>query len=131
MTTDIRNAHCDKRGRAIHGETHQPERMINYTDHVTRLMEDIVSRVPNANLVVLPAEHALDFMRFCVRNPKPCPLLEVTDAGSPYPVILAADADLRTDVPRYRVFRDGKLIDEPTDVTRYWRADLVSFLLCL
>ena len=82
-----------------------------------------------ANLVVLPAEHALDFVRFCVRNPQPCPLLEVTDTGSPFPARLAADADLRTDVPRYRVFRDGRLIDEPTDVMRYWRADLVSFLL--
>ncbi len=82
-----------------------------------------------ANLVVLPADDALDFMRFCVRNPKPCPLLEVTDTGSPHPTTLAHDADLRTDLPRYRVFQDGSLVDEPTDVTRYWRDDLVSFLL--
>ena len=82
-----------------------------------------------ANLVILPADDALDFMRFCVRNPKPCPLLEVTDTGSPHPTTLAHDADLRTDLPLYRVFKDGSLIDEPTDVTRYWRDDLVSFLL--
>jgi uncharacterized protein YcsI (UPF0317 family) len=82
-----------------------------------------------ANLVVLPADDALDFLRFCVRNPKPCPLLEVTDTGSPHPTTLASEADLRTDLPRYRVFRDGQLVDEPTDVTGYWRADLVSFLL--
>ena len=82
-----------------------------------------------ANLVVLPADNALDFVRFCVRNPKPCPLLEVTDTGSPRPSTLAHDADLRTDLPRYRVLRDGELIDEPTDVTRYWRDDLVGFLL--
>jgi uncharacterized protein YcsI (UPF0317 family) len=82
-----------------------------------------------ANLVVLPADYALDFLRFCVRNPKPCPLLEVTDTGSPKPMTMAPDADLRTDVPRYRVFRDGELVDEPTDVTRYWRDDLVAFLL--
>ncbi|MGX9792922.1 putative hydro-lyase [Mycobacterium sp. MMS18-G62] len=82
-----------------------------------------------ANLVVLPVEYALDFLRFCVRNPKPCPLLEVTDTGSTRPMMLAPDADLRTDVPRYRVFRDGELVDEPTDVTRYWRDDLVGFLL--
>ena len=82
-----------------------------------------------ANLVILPADDALDFMRFCVRNPKPCPLLEVTDTGSPHPTTLAHDADLRTDLPRYRVFKDGSLVDEPTDVTRYWRDDLVSFLL--
>ena len=82
-----------------------------------------------ANLVVLPAEDALDFVRFCVRNPKPCPLLEVTDTGSPRPTTLAPDADLRTDLPRYRVFRAGEFADEPTDVTRYWRDDLVGFLL--
>jgi uncharacterized protein YcsI (UPF0317 family) len=82
-----------------------------------------------ANLVVLPESEALDFARFCVRNPKPCPLLEVTDTGSPHPWALARNADLRTDLPRYRVFSDGGLIDEPTDVTRYWRDDLVGFLL--
>jgi uncharacterized protein YcsI (UPF0317 family) len=82
-----------------------------------------------ANLVVLPVVHALDFLRFCVRNPKPCPLLEVTDTGSPCPATLAPDADLRTDLPRYRVFWDGQLVDEPTDVTRHWRDDLVGFLL--
>ena len=78
---------------------------------------------------MLPETHALDFLRFCVRNPVPCPLLEVTDAGSPRPGGLAADADLRTDIPRYRVFRDGVCVDEPTDITRYWSADLVAFLL--
>jgi uncharacterized protein YcsI (UPF0317 family) len=82
-----------------------------------------------ANLVILPADDALDFLRFCVRNPKPCPLLEVTDTGSPHPAGLAADADLRTDLPRYRVFHEGQLIDEPTDIVDHWRGDLVSFLL--
>ena len=82
-----------------------------------------------ANLVILPSDEALDFLRFCVRNPKPCPLLEVTDTGSPHPAALAADADLRTDLPRYRVFRDGQLDDEPTDIAGYWRSDLVAFLL--
>lgn len=82
-----------------------------------------------ANLVILPADEALDFLRFCVRNPKPCPLLEVTDTGSPHPSGLAADADLRTDLPRYRVFRDGRLVEEPTEITGHWRDDLVAFLL--
>jgi uncharacterized protein YcsI (UPF0317 family) len=82
-----------------------------------------------ANLVILPADEALDFLRFCVRNPKPCPLLEVTDTGSPHPSGIAADADLRTDLPRYRVFRAGHLVDEPTDIVGHWRTDLVSFLL--
>ena len=71
----------------------------------------------------------MEFLRFCVRNPVPCPLLEVTDAGSPHPTAVARGADLRTDVPRYRVVRDGVCVDEPTDICAYWRADLVAFLL--
>jgi uncharacterized protein YcsI (UPF0317 family) len=78
---------------------------------------------------VLPAEDAFDFMRFCQRNPKPCPLLEVTDTGSAEPAQTAPGADLRTDVPRYRVYRDGELAGEPEDVTGEWREDLVAFLL--
>lgn len=82
-----------------------------------------------ANLVVLPKRDAADFLLFCQRNPKPCPLLEVVDAGSPMPILLAGDADLRTDLPRYRVWRNGELVGEPADVTRYWRDDFVSFLI--
>lgn len=82
-----------------------------------------------ANLVVLPHEYAFDFLRFCVRNPVACPVLAVTDAGSPRPGALAEEADVRTDLPRYRVFRDGVCVDEPTDISHYWTADLVAFLL--
>lgn len=82
-----------------------------------------------ANLVVVPASAAEDFRRFCERNPRPCPLLEVVEAGSPEPRKCAPGADLRTDLPRYRVYEDGELVDEPTDVRRWWRDDLVSFLL--
>ena len=82
-----------------------------------------------ANLVVLPRDWAYDFLLFCQRNPKPCPLLDVTEPGDPTPAGIAAAADVRTDVPRYRVFRDGELVDEPADVTGYWRSDLVAFLI--
>jgi len=82
-----------------------------------------------ANLVALPEEYAFDFLKFCVRNPKPCPVLEVTDAGSPEPAVMAPGADLRTDIPRYRVYERGELVEEPTDLHPYWRGDLVSFLL--
>jgi uncharacterized protein YcsI (UPF0317 family) len=82
-----------------------------------------------ANLVVLPEADAFDFLRFCVRNPRPCPVLEVTDPGSPEPAELAPGADLRTDLPRYRVWRDGEPVAEPLDVRDAWRDDLVSFLI--
>src|SRR6266480_5941082 len=74
-----------------------------------------------ANLVVVPRDLAFDFLLFCQRNPKPCPLLDVTEAGSPEPRLIAPGADLRTDLPRYRVYRDGEVIDEPTDLSRWWR----------
>jgi uncharacterized protein YcsI (UPF0317 family) len=82
-----------------------------------------------ANLAVLPKDHAYDFLLFCQRNPRPCPLLEVTDVGSAEPVGVAPGADLRTDLPRYRVYKDGEVADEVTDATPYWRDDLVAFLL--
>jgi uncharacterized protein YcsI (UPF0317 family) len=82
-----------------------------------------------ANLVVVPRELAFDFLLFCHRNPKPCPLLDVTEPGSPEPRLVAPGADLRTDCPRYCVYEHGKLVDEPTDLRRWWRDDLVGFLL--
>ncbi len=81
------------------------------------------------NVAILPAEVAADFHRFCFNNPKPCPLLGVSDVGDPHLPKLGADLDIRTDLPRYRVFRDGKLIDEPFDLLKYWRDDLVTFVI--
>lgn len=81
------------------------------------------------NLVVLPEDYAFDFLKFCIRNPKPCPVLEVTDVGSPTPAVMAPYADLRTDVPKYRVYEEGEPVDEPTDLRGYWEDDLVSFLI--
>lgn len=82
-----------------------------------------------ANLVVVPHDVAFDFLLFCQRNPKPCPLLDVTEPGSAEPLHVAPGADLRTDVPRYRVFRHGELVEEPLDLAQLWRDDLVGFLL--
>ena len=82
-----------------------------------------------ANLAILPQDLAADFEEFCRLNPKPCPLLDVTEPGNPIPQKTAPAADLRTDLPRYRVWRNGELIDEPTDITEYWQDDLVSFLI--
>jgi uncharacterized protein YcsI (UPF0317 family) len=82
-----------------------------------------------ANLVVLPRSLAFDFLRFCHRNPKPCPIVDVTDAGSAIPRLCAPEADLRTDLPRYRVFERGELIDEPADISARWQPDAVAFLI--
>ncbi len=81
------------------------------------------------NLVILRRDLAEDFMRFAQRNPKPCPLIGVTEVGIPNLPELGADLDLRTDLPRYRVWRHGELIDEPTDILSYWTNDLVGFVI--
>lgn len=82
-----------------------------------------------ANLAILPADWAGDFLRFCQANPKPCPLLAVSEVGDPTLPTLGAGIDIRTDVPRYRVYQDGVLTDGPTDITDLWRDDFVSFLI--
>jgi len=81
------------------------------------------------NVVILPRELAQDFQRFCELNPKPCPLLGKSEAGDPSLPGLGADIDIRRDVPRYRVFVDGECVDEPRDLLRWWREDLVTFVL--
>jgi len=81
-----------------------------------------------ANLVMLPREHAYDFLLFCQRNPRPCPLLGVTDPGA-YEPACARGGDLRTDLPRYRLFRDGAIAAELDDLLSVFRDDLVSFLI--
>jgi uncharacterized protein YcsI (UPF0317 family) len=80
-------------------------------------------------MVILPDADAEEFRRFCALNPQPCPILEVLPPGDPEPRRIAPGADVRTDVPRYRVFRDGVLVGEPTDIRDLWRDDLVTFLL--
>jgi uncharacterized protein YcsI (UPF0317 family) len=81
------------------------------------------------NLAILPGNLAGDFMRFCQLNPKPCPLLAASGPGDFRLPTLADDLDIRTDIPRYRVFRHGELVDEPSDIRAHWRDDLVAFVL--
>jgi uncharacterized protein YcsI (UPF0317 family) len=81
-----------------------------------------------ANLVALPQDFAFDFLLFTQRNQQACPVLDVTDPGSPL-TVLAPGADLRTDLPAYRVWERGDCVSEAADVTRFWRGDLVAFLL--
>ena len=81
------------------------------------------------NLTIVPKDYAFEFLLFCQRNPRPCPVVDVTEPGFPYPKVVARTADIRTDLPCYQVFIDGELVDEPTDILKYWRDDLVAFLI--
>jgi uncharacterized protein YcsI (UPF0317 family) len=90
---------------------------------------DLAPDYLQANLVIVPHDLAFDFLRFCQRNPKPCPILDVTEPGGWEPRHVAPGADLRTDLPRYRVYRRGVLVEEPADIVSWWRDDLVAFLL--
>lgn len=82
-----------------------------------------------ANLAILPHDLADDFHQLCVANPRPMPVIDVTRPGDPVPRRVAPEADLRTDLPRYRVYREGRLDTEVTDISDLWRNDLVAFLL--
>ncbi len=81
------------------------------------------------NLAILPEKLASSFHRFCQLNPKPCPIIGMSEVGDPRIPALGVDLDLRTDLPRYRIWRDGKLVEEPTDIMAHWRDDLVAFVL--
>ena len=82
-----------------------------------------------ANMAILPKDMAFDFLLFCQRNRKPCPVLDVTEAGSPIPRLTGPTADLRYDIPRYRIYRHGEITDEVDNIAKYWTSDLVAFLL--
>lgn len=81
------------------------------------------------NVVILPADWAADFLGFCMFNPKPCPLIGMSNPGDPKLPTLGKDVDIRTDVPAYKVFENGDLVDVVNDVTGRWRDDLVAFVL--
>jgi uncharacterized protein YcsI (UPF0317 family) len=93
--------------------------------HTSGLAEGYVQ----GNLVILPRSLSDDFLRYCQRNPKPCPLLAVSEPGRPELPSLGHDIDVRTDLPHYRVWRHGELVDEPSDIRALWRDDLVSFVI--
>ena len=82
-----------------------------------------------ANVAILPKDVAFEFLLFCQRNPKPCPVIEVIEPGEVEAVLTAPGSDIRTDVGRYRVFKNGELVDEPESIESHWRDDLVTFLL--
>lgn len=95
----------------------------------TRTTEGLAPGYVQANLAILPRDLAPDFQRFCALNPKPCPLLASSEPGDPALPGLGRDIDIRTDVPRYRVWRDGELVEEVEDISALWRDDLVTFAI--
>ncbi|GEO25932.1 UPF0317 protein YcsI [Alicyclobacillus acidoterrestris] len=89
----------------------------------------MVSGYTQANMAILKKDLAFEFLLFCQRNPKPCPVLDVTEPGSPIPRLVAPTADVRTDLPKYRIYRHGELTDEVHDILEYWEEDMVAFLI--
>jgi uncharacterized protein YcsI (UPF0317 family) len=102
-----------------------PIRRGDWVTHTSGLADDLVQ----GNLVVLPEALAADFLRYCRLNPRPCPVLAVGRAGDAALPELGDDLDVRTALPRYRVWRRGELVGEPTDVRDLWRDDLVAFVI--
>ncbi|MEX0677158.1 MAG: putative hydro-lyase [Pirellulales bacterium] len=126
MTSEVQLATADELADATGAQVRARVRAGHWSGPTAGLARGFVQ----ANLVILPVEAADEFAEFCRQNPGPCPLLEQTAPGDPEPRASAPGADLRTDVPRYRVFRGGLLeSQEPADIRHLWRDDLVSFLL--
>jgi len=96
-----------------------------WTSHTSGVAQDRVQ----GNVVILPEREANDFLRFCQRNPKPCPLLAVSEPGEAMLPTLGQDINICTDVPMYRVWRDGELVQECPDIQALWRDDLVTFVI--
>jgi len=117
LYTDLRNGDPQTARNAI--------RSGSYTSHTAGLGRGYLQ----ANLAIMPEEYALDFMRFCQRNPKPCPLTAVSDTGNPRMFTMGRDIDIRTDAPAYNIYRDGQLDGVVTDITDVWRDDFVVFAL--
>jgi uncharacterized protein YcsI (UPF0317 family) len=107
------------------GEVRAAIRNGSYVGHTAGL----ASGKLQCNLAILPEKYALDFLRFCQRNPKPCPIVGVGDSGDPSLPTLGNDIDIRRDVSKYRVFRNGTLSDEVTDIGHVWADDLVTVAL--
>ncbi len=107
------------------GQVRAEIRAGRYRGHTAQLAPGFLQ----CNLVVLPADLADDFERFCHMNPKPCPLVWRSERGEPVSNDLGAEIDIRTDVPRYRVFRNGQLVGEPRAIDDLWRDDFCAFAL--
>ena len=94
-----------------------------YRSHTAGLAPGVLQ----SNIAILPESYALDFLRYCQRNPKPCPLSGVSDTGNPMMITLGRDIDIRTDVPAYNIYRNGKLEQSVNDISDVWQDDMVAF----
>lgn len=112
------------RGKTI-AEARPHFRNGSYTGHTAGIGPGMLQ----GNVAILPETLALDFARFCQRNPQPCPLIGMSDTGNPMMHTLGDDIDIRTDVPRYRIYEHGELVDEVADISEHWRDDYVAFVL--
>src|SRR4029450_12142068 len=96
-------------------------------------MADTTAGIANGfvqgNLVILPEKPGAAVHRFRPLNPKPCPIIGMSEVGDPKIPALGVDLDIRTDLPRYRIWRDGEVVEEPTDIMAHWRDDLVAFVI--
>ena len=118
-------AQRDSWNRADPREARRAIRDALHTEHTAGISPGYVQ----GNLCILPKDWADEFLLFCHRNPKPCPLLALSDPGDPRLPSLADDLDIRTDVPGYRIFKDGAFVEERTDIRSLWRDDFVAFVL--
>ena len=121
----------EKNSRPRDGVTESPARdaRLAYRLGQTGVTAGVAPGFVQGNLAILPRSLADSFHRFCQLNPKPCPLIGMSAVGDPRIRALGLDLDIRTDLPRYRVWRDGRLIEEPSDILAHWRDDLVAFVI--
>ncbi len=96
---------------------------------LTRWVSMACSSYAWANITIVPKEYAYEVLLFCNRNPRPCLVINVTEVGDPHPTKVAPEADLRTGLTKYKVFKNSQLVAEPNNITDYWRDDLVGFLI--
>lgn len=117
---------------SMHGEPlsgGQAVRIACRNGDVTGATSGMAPGYVQGNLAILPKDLANDFLRFCQANPRPCPVIGISEIGDPTVPALGRDIDLRTDLPRYRVWKNGELVEETGDILQWWRDDLVAFVL--
>src|SRR5262247_2546810 len=116
-------------GPSMTSQTGREARLMIRRGEITGPTSGLAPNYGQGNLVILPTVLATDFVRFCQLNPKPCPLIAVSSPGEWQLSALADDIDIRTDLPRYRVWRHGAIVDEPQEILHWWGNDLVSFVI--